>query len=288
MIPTVSNIASYVEKFGVDDYIGNYLMTEYDPNSGIVFQGVESVDKTTREELAFKLLNASEEHVPSSVRVSLARQLTLEENEWDSSKIQRVIVREEPLLAFGLKAGLFPDDFNTFNYFVQGGWEAVEDAFKVSKNISSFINPSLTKGFITEFLESDKVPIDLKLMAVEKSDEYVPSGDSEALRAVGKIAKEENIKLPVGEIKHIARVVKDPDLVLHQLAQQKADLNADDLMSVMGFLKKPYDKLRGPSGTMFNLPKDPSARILFRHLAGAGKVKIEQEKPRARKKVRVL
>jgi hypothetical protein len=59
-------------------------------------------------------------------------------------------------------------------------------------------------------------------------------------------------------------------------------------MSVMGFLKKPYDKLRGPSGTMFNLPKDPSARILFRHLAGAGKVKIEQEKPRARKKVRVL
>lgn len=288
MIPTVGNIASYVEKFGVDDYIGNYLMAEYDPNSKIVFQDVESVDKTTREELAFKLLNASEEYVPSSVRVSLARQLTLEENEWDSSKIQRVIVREEPLLAFGLKAGLFPDGFNTFNYFVQGGWEAVEDAFKVSKNISSFINPSLTKGFIVEFLESDKVPIDLKLMAVEKSDEYVLSDDSEALYVVGKIAKEENIKLPVGEIKRIARVVKDPDLVLHQLAQQKADLNADDLMSVMGFLKNPYDKLRGPSGTMFNLPKDPSARILFRHLAGAGKVKIEQEKPRARKKVRVL
>lgn len=288
MIPTVSNIASYVEKFGVDDYIGNYLMTEDDPNSGIVFQGVESVDKTTREELAFKLLNASEEHVPSSVRVSLARQLTFEENEWDSSKIQRVIVREEPLLAFGLEAGLFPDDFNTFNYFVQGGWEAVEDAFKVSKNISSFINPSLTKGFITKFLGSDKVPIDLKLMAVEKSDEYVPSDDSEALRAVGKIAKEENIKLPVGEIKRIARVVKDPDLVLHQLAQQKADLDADDLMSVMGFLENPYDKLRGPSGTIFDLPKDPSARILFRRLTGAGKVKIEQEKPRARKKVRVL
>lgn len=288
MIPTVSNIASYVEKFGVDDYIGNYLMTEYDPNSGIVFQGVESVDKTTREELAFKLLNASEEHVPSSVRVSLARQLTLEENEWDSSKIQRVIVREEPLLAFGLEAGLFPDDFNTFNYFVQGGWEAVEDAFKVSKNISSFINPSLTKGFITKFLGSDKVPIDLKLMAVEKSDEYVPSDDSEALRAVGRIAKERKVKLPLEEIKRIARVVKDPDLVLHQLAQQKADLNADDLMSVMGFLENPYDKLSGPSGTIFDLPTGRSAHTLFRRLAEYGKVKIEQEKPRAHKKVRVL
>ncbi|WP_424826129.1 hypothetical protein [Rothia dentocariosa] len=288
MIPTVGNIASYVEKFGVDDYIGNYLMTEYDPNSKIVFQDVESVDKTTREELAFKLLNASEEHVPSSVRVSLARQLTLEENEWDSSKIQRVIVREEPLLAFGLEAGLFPDDFNTFNYFVQGGWEAVEAAFKVSKNISSFINPSLIKGFIAEFLESDKVPIDLKLMAIEKSDEYVPSDDSEALRAVGKIAKKEKIKLPLMEIKRIARVVQDPDLILHQLTQQEEDTGADELMNIMAFLKDPYNKLNDPPGTEFNLPTDPSARMLFRRLAESGKVKIEQEKPRARKKVRVL
>ena len=288
MIPTVGNIASYVEKFGVDDYIGNYLMTEYDPNSKIVFQDVESVDKTTREELAFKLLNASEEHVPSSVRVSLARQLTLEENEWDSSKMQRVIVREEPLLAFGLEAGLFPDDFNTFNYFVQGGWEAVEAAFKVSKNISSFINPSLIKGFIAEFLESDKVPIDLKLMAIEKSDEYVPSDDSEALRAVGKIAKKEKIKLPLMEIKRIARVVQDPDLILHQLTQQEEDTGADELMNIMAFLKDPYNKLNDPPGTEFNLPTDPSARMLFRRLAESGKVKIEQEKPRARKKVRVL
>ena len=199
----------------------------------------------------------------------------------------RVEVRSEPLLAFGLEAGLFPDDFNTFNYFVQGGWEAVEAAFKVSKNISSFINPSLIKGFIAEFLESDKVPIDLKLMAVNKSDEYVPSDDSEALRAVGRIAKERKVKLPLEEIKRIAGVVQDPGPVLHQLVQQE-DISADDLMNVMASLNDPYNKLNAPSGTEFDLPTGRSAHTLFRRLAEYGKVKIEQEKPRARKKVRVL
>lgn len=285
MIPTVNNIAGYIETFGVDNHMGDYLQSYYDINSNNIFQDIESADGSTREDLAIKLLNALEEDIPLFARVSLAQQLEIE---WDSSMVCRVEVRSEPLLAFGLEAGLFPDDFNTFNYFVQGGWEAVEGAFKVSKNISNFIDPSLIKRFIAEFLESDKVPIDLKLMAIEKSDEYVPSDDSEALRAVGKIAKKEKIKLPLMEIKRIARVVQDPDLILHQLTQQEEDTGADELMNIMAFLKDPYNKLNDPPGTEFNLPTDPSARMLFRRLAESGKVKIAQEKPRARKKVHVL
>ena len=140
---------------------------------------------------------------------------------------------------------------------------------------------------IAEFLESDKVPIDLKLMAVNKSDEYVPSDDSEALRAVGRIAKERKVKLPLEEIKRIARVVQDPGLVLHQLVQQE-DISADDLMNVMAYLNDPYNKLNAPSGTEFDLPTGSSAHTLFGRLAESGKVKIAQEKPRARKKVHVL
>lgn len=284
MIPTVNNIAGYIENFGVDNHMGDYLQSYHNINSNNIFQDIESVDESTREDLAIKLLNALEEDIPLFARVSLTQQLEIE---WDSSMVCRVEVRSEPLLAFGLEAGLFPDDFNTFNYFVQGGWEAVEAAFKVSKNISSFINPSLIKGFIAEFLESDKVPIDLKLMAVNKSDEYVPSDDSEALRAVGRIAKERKVKLPLEEIKRIAGVVQDPGPVLHQLVQQE-DISADDLMNVMASLNDPYNKLNAPSGTEFDLPTGRSAHTLFRRLAEYGKVKIEQEKPRARKKVRVL
>ena len=284
MIPTVNNIAGYIETFGVDNHMGDYLQSYYDINSNNIFQDIESADGSTREDLAIKLLNALEEDIPLFARVSLAQQLEIE---WDSSMVCRVEVRSEPLLAFGLEAGLFPDDFITFNHFVQGGWEAAEDAFKVSKNISSFINPSLTKGFIAEFLESDKVPIDLKLMAVNKSDEYVPSDDSEALRAVGRIAKERKVKLPLEEIKRIARVVQDPGLVLHQLVQQE-DISADDLMNVMAYLNDPYNKLNAPSGTEFDLPTGSSAHTLFGRLAESGKVKIAQEKPRARKKVHVL
>lgn len=284
MIPTVNNIAGYIETFGVDNHMGDYLQSYYDINSNNIFQDIESADGSTREDLAIKLLNALEEDIPLFARVSLAQQLEIE---WGSSMVCRVEVRSEPLLAFGLEAGLFPDDFITFNHFVQGGWEAAEDAFKVSKNISSFINPSLTKRFIAEFLESDKVPIDLKLMAVNKSDEYVPSDDSEALRAVGRIAKERKVKLPLEEIKRIARVVQDPGLVLHQLVQQE-DISADDLMNVMASLNDPYNKLNAPSGTEFDLPTGRSAHTLFRRLAEYGKVKIEQEKPRARKKARVL
>lgn len=284
MAPTVNNVASYIKIFGVDSHMGCYLQSYYDIHSNITFQDVESSDKTTREELAIELLNALEKNVPLFARVSLVQQLEIE---WGSIEIQRVEARNEPLLAFGLEAGLFPDDFSTFNHFVQGGWEAVEDAFKVSKNISNFIDPSLTEEFIAEFLESDKIPIYLKLMAVNKSDEYVQSDDSEALRAVGRIAKERKIKLPLEEIKRIARVVQDPGLVLHQLVQQE-DISADDLMNVMASLKEPYNKLNAPSGTEFDLPTGSSAHTLFGRLAESGKVKIAQEKPRARKKVHVL
>ena len=284
MAPTVNNIASYIKIFGVDSHMGCYLQSYYDIHSNITFQDVKSSDKTTREELAIELLNALEKNVPLFARVSLVQQLEIE---WGSIEIQRVEARNEPLLAFGLEAGLFPDDFSTFNHFVQGGWKAVEDAFKVSKNISNFIDPSLTEEFIAEFLESDKIPKYLKLMAVNKSDEYVQSDDSEALRAVGRIAKERKIKLPLEEIKRIARVVQDPGLVLHQLVQQE-DISADDLMNVMASLKDPYNKLNAPSGTEFDLPTGSSAHTLFGRLAESGKVKIAQEKPRARKKVHVL
>lgn len=284
MAPTVNNVASYIKIFGVDSHMGCYLQSYYDIHSNITFQDVKSSDKTTREELAIELLNALEKNVPLFARVSLVQQLEIE---WGSIEIQRVEARNEPLLAFGLEAGMFPDDFSTFNHFVQGGWKAVEDAFKVSKNISNFIDPSLTEEFIVEFLESDKIPKYLKLMAVNKSDEYVQSDDSEALRAVGRIAKERKIKLPLEEIKRIARVVQDPGLVLHQLVQQE-DISADDLMNVMASLKDPYNKLNGPSGTEFDLPTDSSAHTLFGRLAESGKVKIAQEKPRARKKVHVL
>ena len=284
MAPTVNNVASYIKIFGVDSHMGCYLQSYYDIHSNITFQDVKSSDKTTREELAIELLNALEKNVPLFARVSLVQQLEIE---WGSIEIQRVEARNEPLLAFGLEAGMFPDDFSTFNHFVQGGWKAVEDAFKVSKNISNFIDPSLTEEFIVEFLESDKIPKYLKLMAVNKSDEYVQSDDSEALRAVGRIAKERKIKLPLEEIKRIARVVQDPGLVLHQLVQQE-DISADDLMNVMPSLKDPYNKLNGPSGTEFDLPTDSSAHTLFGRLAESGKVKIAQEKPRARRKVHVL
>ena len=284
MAPTVNNVASYIKIFGVDSHMGCYLQSYYDIHSNITFQDVKSSDKTTREELAIELLNALEKNVPLFARVSLVQQLEIE---WGSIEIQRVEARNEPLLAFGLEAGLFPDDFSTFNHFVQGGWKAVEDAFKVSKNISNFIDPSLTEEFIAEFLESDKIPKYLKLMAVNKSDEYVQSDDSEALRAVGRIAKERKIKLPLEEIKRIARVVQDPGLVLHQLVQQE-DISADDLMNVMASLKDPYNKLNAPSGTEFDLPTGSSAHTLFGRLAESGKVKIAQEKPRARKKVHVL
>ncbi|WP_413040850.1 hypothetical protein [Rothia dentocariosa] len=284
MAPTVNNVASYIKIFGVDSHMGCYLQSYYDIHSNITFQDVKSSDKTTREELAIELLNALEKNVPLFARVSLVQQLEIE---WGSIEIQRVEARNEPLLAFGLEAGMFPDDFSTFNHFVQGGWKAVEDAFKVSKNISNFIDPSLTEEFIVEFLESDKIPKYLKLMAVNKSDEYVQSDDSEALRAVGRIAKERKIKLPLEEIKRIARVVQDPGLVLHQLVQQE-DISADDLMNVMASLKDPYNKLNGPSGTEFDLPTDSSAHTLFGRLAESGKVKIAQEKPRARRKVHVL
>ena len=61
MIPTVNNIAGYIENFGVDNHMGDYLQSYHNINSNNIFQDIESVDESTREDLAIKLLNALEE-----------------------------------------------------------------------------------------------------------------------------------------------------------------------------------------------------------------------------------
>jgi hypothetical protein len=275
MAPTVANVSAYALAHRVDEQLSGLLVPDgADP---VELQDVEEVADQDRGVLAVRVLNASA-HLTAQTRVQLVKQLSLE------SAIELVEVTPSPdqLLARALEAKLLPDTFDTFAHFAKGGWESVSEAFAVSENASEFMTPALLAGFVGEFVESSWIPDELRRMVVERLGDYVPGDDKKALRAAGQFAIANQIWLPLGEIRRIARVTQDPDVVLRQLTYAK-DTDPADLSGILVSLGQPYDELSAGPGIEFDLPGGSSNETLFKRLEAAGRIEIVPKLIRGRK-----
>jgi hypothetical protein len=275
MAPTVANVSAYALAHGVDERLSGLLVPdEADP---IELRDVEEIADQDRGVLAVRVLNASK-HLTAQARVQLVKQLNLE----SAIELAEVTPSPDQLLASALEAKLLPDTFDTFAHFVKCGWESVSEAFAVSENASEFMTPALLAGFVGEFVESPWIPDELRRMVVERLGDYVPGDDKKALRAAGQFAIANQIWLPLGEIRRIARVTQDPDVVLRQLTYAK-DTDPADLSGILVSLGQPYDELLAGPGIEFDLPGGSSNETLFKRLEAAGRIEIVPKLIRGRK-----
>lgn len=269
MAPTVANVSAYALAHGVDEHLSGLLVPDgADP---VELRGVEEVADQDRGVLAVRVLNAST-HLLAQARVQLVKQLNLE----SAIELAEVTPSPDQLLARALEAKLLPDTFDTFAHFAKCGWESVSEAFAVSENASEFMTPALLAGFVGEFVESPWIPGELRRMVVERLGDYVPGDDKKALRVAGQFAIANQIWLPLGEIRRIARVTQDPDVVLRQLTYAK-DTDAADLAGILASLGQPYDELSAGPGIEFDLPAGSSNETLFKRLEAAGRISIVQK-----------
>ncbi|QKT07970.1 hypothetical protein HUN08_12835 [Gordonia sp. X0973] len=280
MVPTVANIFAYVEAHGIDEGLSGLLAG--DGGDPLELQEVDMTEEADRNALAVRLLNASA-HLKPDARVRLVEQLRLD----SEIEVTDVTPSSDGLLAWALEAKLLPDTAETFSHFVAGGWKSVAEAFAVSARISEFMAPALVTGFVGEFLESRRTPVALRRRVLEHLDEYVPGDDRRALRAAGRFALDNQIWLPFDVVRRIARVTRDPEVVLRQLTHAK-DIPAGDLSDVLASLGQPYDKLAAGPEVEFDLPAGSSNETLFKRLESAGRITIVRKVVGRGRRIRTL
>lgn len=275
MAPTVANVSAYARAHGIDEHLSGLLVPDgADP---VELRDVAEVADLDRGVLAVRVLNASA-HLTAQARVQLVKQLNLE----PVIELAEVTPSTDQLLARALEAKLLPDTFDTFAHFAKGGWESVSEAFAVSENAPEFMAPALLAGFVGEFVESSWIPDELRRTVVENIGTYVPADDKKALRAAGQFAIANQIWLPLEEIRRIARVTQDPDVVLRQLTYAR-DTDPADLSGILASLGQPYDELSAGPGIEFDLPGGSSNETLFKRLQAARRIEIVPKPIRGRK-----
>lgn len=278
MVPTVANIFAYAGAHGIDEGLSGLLAG--DEGDLLELQEVGMTEGADRNALAVRLLNASA-HLTPDARVRLVEQLRLDSD----IALTDVTPSSDGLLARALEAKLLPDTAESFSHFVAGGWKSVDEAFAVSARVSEFMAPALVTGFVGEFLESPRIPDALRRIVVEHLDEYVPGDDQRALRAAGRFALDNQIWLPFVVVRRIARVTRDPEVVLRQLTHAQ-NIPAADLSDVLASLGQPYDKLAAGTGAEFDLPAGSSNETLFKRLESAGRITIVKKAVGRGRKIR--
>ncbi len=279
MGPTVANVWAYVQARGVDEQLSGLLAA--DGGDPVELVEVEKVADEDRDLLAVRVLNAST-HLTAQARVQLVKQLELR----SEIEVAEVTPSPDQILARALEEKLLPDEYETFAHFATGGWHAVSEAFAVSENVLEFMAPELVAGFVQEFMEDQRTPEALRRIVVENIGTYVPADDVGALRAAGLFASENRIRLPLEEVRRIARVAQTPEAVLPQLVRAK-DTSPSDLAEILASLGEPYNVLAAGPGKEFDLPKVSSIETLLGRLETAGRIEIVPKLIRG-KKVRTL
>ncbi|UPL15708.1 ATP-binding cassette domain-containing protein [Microbacterium galbinum] len=271
VLPSAVNVVDYAKEHGVDEQLAGFLSP--DDAEPIELLDLDEIEDDERGELVIKLLNASE-HLTAEDRVALACQVSPA----DGFDLGSVTPSPDQLLARGLAAGLFEDDLPTFSHFAPGGWEATSEAFEVSQKVASFMSPTILQGYVAEFLTSPNSSKRLKRIVVICLQQYVPNDDARALRAAGEFARTESLKLPLDEVRRIARVAKAVGAVMRQLVLSAKDISADDVVEVVSMLGAPYTKLADGPGAKFDYPSGvPSLDTVFKHLETAGRIKVTKK-----------
>lgn len=280
--PSAANVQTYTNAFGIDEGLASFLSPDND--HPIALQNVDDMEADTRTQLAVSLLNASA-RLSARERVALAVQLNTD----DGLNLADITPAPDQLLARGLEAGIFKDDLGTFTHFAPGGWAAMSDAFMVSSKVSTFMAPAIVQGFVADFLNSSAISKNLKKLVLEDLSRYVPNEDALALGAAGEFAKAESIKLPLEEVRRVARVTKDPSITMRQLVLSWNNFGPDQAVEILSSLGAPYDKLVAGPGTTFDYPSHvTSIDTVLKYLEQAGRIKVAKRAIGRGKVVEVL
>lgn len=272
---SLANAEAYRTRPGHDGSIDEPLARLLE-DAGILY--TEELGDTTnpegneydRETAAVAILNASAISAPAT-RVQLVNAL-------DVSEVTVSSIKPEPsdLFARLLDHGLVADDAASFTHFHTAGWTAISPAIVASQHILEFLAPSLVDGMVGDLLEDTATPDKVAREIVERAEEFVPTDDPEALRAVANYADQHLIALTPNLVARTAAAT-EPSVVLRLLGAAAPPATAPEIVSVFTSLGGERGKIASP-GSEFTVPNDALHEGLLNTLRAAGSCDFQKKR----------
>ncbi|AYY13855.1 hypothetical protein EF847_15255 [Actinobacteria bacterium YIM 96077] len=269
-VPTIANLYTYAQTHDIDQHLADFLTSGKESARVVV---TDEDDTDTVIEVAATVLRASSV-LDVKNRVALASTFGLPV---DAIPLASVTPEADGFLAAAVEAGLFTETEDVFDHFLSAGWDAVEEAVRNSARFRELLTPARVEPVVEQLLASRGTPDEVLTSVLDRLGDFVPDSQEDPMRAAAMASLRHRHPLSIAEVRRVATVTSDPDLVVPLLAQLKGSATAD-VIAILVLLGHPYSLLQGGPGDEFELPTGDAHATVFERLHKARKVKVSKKR----------
>ena len=269
---TFENVHAYIQEVGeIDISLGRYL------SKVRVVSVTDDVAQTDRQTLALELLSAESTIPDPGQRVALIQSLELE------NYLQPTSMPSESGNLIGLLIGSeeLEDNAAAYGLTLAHDWTTKESAILASKEFVKFMNPAqIPVSDIPNLLRSTKIASAIKDALIERLDEFIPSDDTEALKAIAEYAVATKKKLSFDKVSRISAANVGQDLTANVLALGLFGITADQLTQLAGDFGSWLKTLLARDGTRPKIENTEANKAIAEHLKELDQVSSIEDKGR--------
>ena len=269
---TFENVRSYIQEVGeIDISLGRYLS-----KVGAVSVAGD-VAQADRQKLALEILSAESTIPNPGQRVALVQSLELENYLLPTS------LPSESGNLIGLLIGseVLEDNAASYGLTLAHDWATKESAILASNEFVRFMNPAqIPISDVPNLLRSTKIASAIKDTLIERFDEFIPSNDTEALKATAEYVVATKKKLSFDKVSRISAANVGQELTANVLALGLFGITADQLAQLAGDFGSWLKKLLARDGTRPKIENTEANKAIAEHLKELDQVSSIEDKGR--------
>jgi hypothetical protein len=254
---TVSNVAAYVDQYGVDEHLGALLAAA---------EGIETTaqdESEVKATLALEILIAVDVVPSAEQRATLVKSLKLE----DHLEPDDVPREKGQLVGFLIANSDLEDTAGAFTALAPGDVDGLVFALSKSTRALGFISPTeIPATLVVSVLEHDDVTPLVKDAIVERFAEFTDGASVRTLSGAARFALRTGRAVSIDQILRLAQNGVASSTVVGLLEPQLADLSWAEIRPVLQALGGDYSKLTEHNG------KHPPFDLDAPHLALADRL----------------
>lgn len=261
-VPTVRNIALYLNVIGVDSDLISYL----EHCREIVV--VDKADSARCEDLAYDILKLVDFELRAELAVSLVQCLNIS----SPLDVFRISPRYGTVFSLLLKNGMIEDSFESYLALADADWNDRRSYIRASKKFVYYMAPRLLQSDLFDIFNDDLIGHRIKQRILDNADAYVDEADDRALGAMAAYAARHRKRLPAFVVAVMAERCVEAEFILALLEAHLESISVDSLMSILVDIGSPYAELVDPNCSRVVIPDSVSGRALVRELTLSGLV----------------
>lgn len=234
---------------------------------------IDAAPEQNKVDLAIAIL-AARPVLHSTYRVPLVKSLALAE----PLSVAAIAAEATPLFALLVKNNLIPDDEATYAHIKHIGWEWREQFIEASRAFRTYMTPEIVGNDLRSLLTSSTVAKSIKLVTLERAQDYASASDAVGRRELARFAIANNAELPVGVVEMVAADRGDAGTVVTLLQPHLDTLDDERLFALLRTVGGPYAQLTAVGRDRPAVQETAANQALLRSLTGRGIVSTPEKK----------